>query len=81
MSPLISAMLVYWSWLSASFSTVLVTLNAKKMRRLGSLPLISTLRRQRQSDHWEFEVILREREFQGIQDYIVRLCSETRGGD
>lgn len=58
MSPLISAMLVYWSWLSASFSTVLVTLNAKKMRRLGSLPLISTLRRQRQTGLHEFEANL-----------------------
>lgn len=49
MSSLNSVMLVCWTWLSASFSTVLVALNTERIRRLGtwSLPLISALGRER----------------------------------
>jgi hypothetical protein len=53
-------MLVCWTWLSASFSTVLVALNTERIRRLGtwSLPLISALGRERQTGLHEFEASL-----------------------
>lgn len=38
-------------------------------------PLVLAVRRQGQSDHWEFEASLKS--FQGIQDYTARLW--TRG--